>query len=468
MENESRALTVVQPKTMMIKNLCPGLQEVGKIKIGNKGAKRSSQGGSDWQPPQKLDYFLLTTLERGADNNYVLDKRLHQKFGEKPKEIPVRLIYDDIGLNFATRYICYYGKTVFCSGDGETAQRLQSDKTTYKERTCPCERQDPKFAGDVVNGQVKAGQGKCKINGILSVIVDGADSVGGVWKFRTTSYNTVVGIMSSLALISRITGGRLAGIPLNMTVSPKTTQDPIKGGQVTVYVVGLTFAGNMDTLRNTGYQIAMDEAKHGISMKDIENRAMVLLSHTPSGGGIGDDDTLDVLDEFYPEEAQLVHSGQQTSFVEVQTQQQVQQQETQLFDGVKDQQDQSGQQQNQQEAGKVAEILPARERGKPSPGKARRNAAEVAEDKAADERDAAAIETANQAATNEAVTAACEHPDEALFTEGGVLMCGQCGNPVPDEAEPVSVQTEQVQPAAQVQETKPAAQQAGAAMPDLF
>ena len=295
-----------QPKQrnpMIIKNLCPGLREMGKIKIGNKGAMRQSQGGNTWQAPQKLDHFLITTNERGQDNNFLLDSELHTLYGEAPKEIPVRLLYDDISLNFATRYICYYGKTIFCSGDGEEAQRLQADKVTYATRTCPCERQDPKFAGDVVNGQVKAGQGKCKINGILSVIIDGARQVGGVWKLRTTSFNSVVGILSSMAMIQRITGGRLAGIPMMMTVSPKTVANPLDGKQQTIYVVGLHYVGTVDTLRDTGYQIAMTEAKHGISMKRIEEDAMLMLTHTPAGGvGLGDEPDADVIEEFYPEQ----------------------------------------------------------------------------------------------------------------------------------------------------------------------
>lgn len=298
-------MEVYEPKKrnpMMIKNLCPGLREVGKIKIGNKGAERPTQGGGTFQMPQKLDHFLITTMERGRDNNLVVDRQLHEILGgDNLKEIPVRLIYDDISLNFATRYICYYGKTVFCSGDGEVAQRLQSDKKTYQERQCPCERQDPTFAGDVVNGQVRAGQGKCKINGILQVIIDGAQCVGGVWKFRTTSYNSVTGIITSLALIQRITGGRLAGIPLVMTVSPKSVVNPLDQKQQVIYVVGLEYRGTVETLRATGYQIAMDEAKHGISMQRIEQDALLMISHTPHGG-LGDDSATDVIEEFYPEQ----------------------------------------------------------------------------------------------------------------------------------------------------------------------
>lgn len=304
------AIEVYQPKQrnpMVIKNLCPGLQEQGKLKIGNKGAVRKSVSGNDWQAPQKLDHFLITTMERGQDNNFLKDEFLHKLYGDAPKEIPVRLIYDDISLNFATRYICYYGKTVFCTGDGETATRLQKDGT-QAQRTCPCGRQDPKYTGDDgPNGAEGLGgknsKGKCKINGILSVIIDGAKTVGGVWKFRTTSYNSVVGILSSLALIQRITGGRLAGIPMLLTVTPKTVQDPIQGSQQTIYVVGLQYAGTMNSLREVGYEIAMTEAKHGISMKRIEEDAMMMLTHTPTSG-LGDDLAEDVVAEFYPEEMQ--------------------------------------------------------------------------------------------------------------------------------------------------------------------
>ena len=382
---------VVQPKqrgAMMIKNLCPGLMEMGKIKIGNKGAVRKSQSGNDWQAPQKLDHFLVTTMQRGADNNFLLDEFIHKQLGDAPKSIPVRLIYDDISLNFATRYICYYGKTVFCSGDGESAQRLQKDGTT-KTIACTCGRQDPKYTGD--DGPAgpeglggKNSKGKCKINGILSVIIDGAMAVGGVWKFRTTSYNSVVGILSSLALIQRITGGRLAGIPMNMTVSPKTVQDPIAGNQQTIYVVGLQYAGTVESLREVGYEIAMVEAKHGISMARIEHDAMLMLSHVPAAG-LGDDLASDVVDEFYPEEARDVPDLVDAA-PGVDQPQGVEAQGTPPLASVTIEGEQVD-----TSTGEVTETekpaAPARERGKASPGKKRRTDAEIEEDRLADEAD---------------------------------------------------------------------------------
>ena len=382
----SNELTTTAPRNaLFIKNLCPGLMEVGKIKIGKKGNVRKSQSGADWQPPQKLDHFLITTMQRGEDGNYLQDDNLTKRFapsGDPLRSIPVRLIYDDIALNFATRYICYYGKTVYCSGDGETALRLQSDKKTYATRTCTCGRQDPKYNGDNgPNGPDNVGgsnsKGKCKINGILSVIIDGADRVGGVWKFRTTSYNSVVGILSSLALIQRITGGRLAGIPMMMTVSPKTVQDPLEGKQQTIHIVGLQYAGTMDSLREVGYQIALTEAKHGISMARIEEDARMLLTHTPTAG-LGDDIAEDVIEEFYPEEVvqpvpDLVDPSKRIH---------------EINGDVTDKNTGAVIDRTPPLAGVSTEQQPRRERGKPSPGHKRRTNEEIETDRLADEADA--------------------------------------------------------------------------------
>ena len=65
----------------MIKGIMPGLPEIGKIKIGMKGAVRTSKGGKDFQLPQRLDHFIVTTLERGEDGNFIRDEAIHQNLG---------------------------------------------------------------------------------------------------------------------------------------------------------------------------------------------------------------------------------------------------------------------------------------------------------------------------------------------------------------------------------------------------
>lgn len=291
-------------RSMGIKNLMPGLVERGKIKIGNKGQMRKSGGGNDYQMPQKLDHFLITSMAKGQDNNFLRDDKIHGVLGDKPTEIPVVLLYDDIELNFQTRYACYIGKNLHCSGDGETGRYMHTpanpqtnQPAVFAERDCTCFRQDPTYQG----------KDKCKINGNLSVMISGVDVVGGVWKFRTTSYNSVVGLLSSLALIKRITGGPLAGIPLTLTVQPKTVSDPIKGSTQVVYVVGLEYRGAIESLQSVGYQTLLTRQQHNIRIEHIEDEAKRLISHTPQTFAAPDDIDDDIA-EFYPEQMTTIQA----------------------------------------------------------------------------------------------------------------------------------------------------------------
>ncbi|MBW1953529.1 MAG: hypothetical protein JRI66_10670 [Deltaproteobacteria bacterium] len=131
---------------MAVKGLTPQLAERGKIKIGEKGEMRTSSQGKQFALPRKLDHFLITTMQRDAAGRLMPDATLMARLkpeGGKLTEIPVRLLYDDIDLNFPTRYACYKGNRCWCSGDGETAQRLTGENGKYQEVSCPCERIDP-------------------------------------------------------------------------------------------------------------------------------------------------------------------------------------------------------------------------------------------------------------------------------------------------------------------------------------
>ena len=252
-------------KNPQIKGLIPGLTEIGKIKIGRKGAERKNAEGKTWQLPEKVDHFIVTTLDRGPDNNFLPDKELcaRLKLAEKPKEIPITLLFDDLSLNFQSRYVCYVGKKLACSGDGENAITAG-----HKIIPCPCPQKEPTYKGP----------DKCKMKGWLSCLITGAGIVGGVWKFRTTGYNSTVGIMSSLSLIATMTGGFLAGIPLRMRIMPKVATNPDNGQSVTIYVVGITFAGDMAQLQKTSLAIAQSNAEYRQRMIGVEDAMRKLIS----------------------------------------------------------------------------------------------------------------------------------------------------------------------------------------------
>ena len=286
--------TAAAPRpAMLVQNRRLGLPERGKIKIGMKGEVRESKGGKSFQPPQKLDHFIITTMERGDDGNFAADTDLMadlaKRTGQEPGHItgiPVRLLWNDLELNFASRYAAYDGRTLFCAGNGVQAMR------DSKAIACPCERIEPGYAGPQ----------PCKINGVLSVLIDGVSGVGGVWKFRTTAFNSVDSLTGSLTFIKSITGGQLAGIPLTLTVRPKQVTRP-DGKQNTIYVVGVEYRGTVDGLRDEGYAVARRNADAKLSLERAEEEARRLLEAPHNAPLPGDDDSDDVVEEFYPNEA---------------------------------------------------------------------------------------------------------------------------------------------------------------------
>ncbi len=274
-------------KSPLICNLMPGLTEVGKIKIGRKGEERTSQSGGKWRVPVKLDHFVVTTLQRDQTDNFVVDQKIMKELGPDPKKIPIRLLFDSIEANFQSRYSCYKGKTLWCSGDGRGANRANAQG--IKEPViCPCGREQPGYKG--TDGL------KCKINGCLACMIDGADTIGGVWKYRTTGYNSTVGIMSSLSLIRALSGGLLAGLSLDLTIQPKVGTDP-DGKSVTIQVVGVVFRGGLADLRKKTLEIASENADFRVRLMNVEKEAIKLIGVDAELV----DQAGDIVDEFHPE-----------------------------------------------------------------------------------------------------------------------------------------------------------------------
>src|ERR1035437_734373 len=116
----------------------------GHIKIGKKGQLRKNDKGVEWQQPEKVDHFIITTLERDENNNFRRDTALHKLYGDKPTELPVQLIYNDLELNFQDHLAAYHGKTRWCYGNRENAFRLK-DNGEWDEIDCPCARLDSAY-----------------------------------------------------------------------------------------------------------------------------------------------------------------------------------------------------------------------------------------------------------------------------------------------------------------------------------
>lgn len=218
----------------MIKDIALRLPEVGKIKIGVKGQEITSSKGNKFQPPKKLSHFVITRMNRGGDGNFVPDEEAMRVYGNQPTRITVMLMFNEIEKSVFTEYRWYTNsRQPNCHGDGEVGHRLQPDGSR-KEMRCPC---------DKLKG------GGCAPAIVLNVLLPDLKRTGVVYTFRSRGWNSVRNILSSLEAIKAITGGVLAGIPLEMTVFPIVAHDP-NGKQVTVFTVSLAAKGTLAELRS--------------------------------------------------------------------------------------------------------------------------------------------------------------------------------------------------------------------------
>lgn len=266
-------------------NLPKMLPEIGKIKIGNKGETRKSKAGNDYRLPQKLDHFIITTNEKDGNDDFIIDSEIHAIIGDQPKELPIRLLFNDLKLNFITRYAIYKGKDkCICEGDGVTFYWLDEKTNEWKAGRVPVEEMKSDFKGD-----------KCKINGVLSCVIEGVNKIGGVWKFRTVGINSVIALKTGLEFIQQLTGGQLAGIPLTLVLRPKTVN--VEGKSTKVYVVNVEYRGTIEDLQETAYKILTSRSVFSHKLLQVEQQAIKQLAEMPNAF---DEDVAETVAEFYP------------------------------------------------------------------------------------------------------------------------------------------------------------------------
>ena len=222
---------MIEPGTIAPELLAPRLPPLGYIKIGGRRAKTTSREGNEFQPPEKYDHFQIRTRTRGADGNFERDGAVHERIGDKPTELLVRLPFDTRGENFFAAMTQYKGRTrvVECNGlqqvDGSTKVAALCSRRAGK----PC---------------------ACKPYGRLAVILEAAPTFGGLYVFRTTSWESVNSIQTALRLFEEQFGS-LRGLPLLMKLYPAevTYRDGDKQKTGTAYKVALVLRASFEEAR---------------------------------------------------------------------------------------------------------------------------------------------------------------------------------------------------------------------------
>jgi len=299
----------VPGRSLLLQNFIPHLPEVGKIKIGRKGKwVEDGQGNKRYQQPEKLKNFLITTLDRDDNNNLIVNEQIHKLLGDTTKDhdglkiVPIRLPYISLPLNFQSRFSCYKGKSLLCSGNGIKAQRnvgTTTDPFLTKTIDCPCSQGLPGYEGKDV----------CKFTCRLTCLVKGIKQVGGVWIFRSTSYNTTKNIQSALMYINLLTQGVMNGIDLELFLIPKSVPSVDKNGKVVnrkILTVAVRYAGEEQELVGHGEKYRIERHDQFIMAHRLESETQKLLTGTFEFGEVmeADENNSDIVEEFYPEQAE--------------------------------------------------------------------------------------------------------------------------------------------------------------------
>jgi hypothetical protein len=269
-------------KKMISDTLIPAaLAEVGKIKIGGKGAEKKGSSGKTFRMPVKHDHFTVTTRVRGEDDNFERDEQVHDRIGETPTKLNVRLPFDEPDENFQSQMQQYKGRDLIWRCDGETAENVKSGETGQ------CQR-----GGE--NGC------NCKPYGRLRVILEDAPMFGGVYVFRTTSWESIRNIQSALAILYSQFGA-LAGLPLTLELYPAEVsyQESGKTKTGTAYKVALLLRATFEQAR----AISEDARAHRLT-NPTELKILAAASEDELDA-IDEAEEADFAEEYHPDPSDL-------------------------------------------------------------------------------------------------------------------------------------------------------------------
>lgn len=269
--------TTIDPHTFiapMIRNLgTPQLTEAGGIRIGRKKGRGT----------ETFDHFIFTLPEKDpATGDFYRDMKMEALYGDNCTELPVRLLSDNITDCFTTFYAKYGSGGIKIRGDGVNWVVTNPDGSkTYIE--------DPEGKHGFRKDPDVTPQG------ILSVLVDGQNSVGTVYRFRTSGWNSIKGMLASLSLCSEVAkraGGRIAFLPMSLVYRTKEVTPKGERFKKKIPVITIEFRGTVEELQER----SRDATKY---LSAAPADMMQLNTYDPDAETL--EEQKDVAAEFYPE-----------------------------------------------------------------------------------------------------------------------------------------------------------------------
>ncbi|WP_336936247.1 hydrolase or metal-binding protein [Acinetobacter beijerinckii] len=278
----------------MIKGLAITPPVLGRISIGKiveKNGKRL---------PEKDDQFTITSQIQNKDGwvKHPLDEQLRAKApnqNQKLRTIPVRMLFNDPDLNLRAEYTLFDRQTgrPICRGNGETCQRL--GQNGVEQHPCPSPDLCPLAQG-----------GLCKPYGRLYVNLDESDEFG-TFIFRTTGFNSIRTLAARLRYYHAASGDLLSCLPLQLTLRGKSTTQSYR---TPIYYVDLTLRDgvNLQDAITSAHQIDLQSKAVGFYQEALDHVAR--QGYGNASFEVGVDEGIDIIDEFYRNEATTEQSQQ--------------------------------------------------------------------------------------------------------------------------------------------------------------
>ena len=148
--------------------------------------------------------------------------------------------------------------------------------------------------------------GYCKPYGRLSVLIGDEDELG-TFVFRTTGYNSIRTLLSRLHYFSAVSNNQLASLPLALRIRGKSTTQSFRQA---IFYVDITTRPEHSLAQSIAMatETNLNRQQAGFDQQALDHAAKLGFAN----GEFEDteDEGLEVVEEFYPQETSNIESAQ--------------------------------------------------------------------------------------------------------------------------------------------------------------